>query len=467
MPIDPHWLPFVRTALRDVPTIRGPVVVAASGGIDSTALAWAVARLRADRTDRFDVCLVHCDHGQHERRHEAARAVTELAARLDCRARVLDLGLRAGTSEDRMRDARYRALRDAARELGSSLVTTAHHADDQIETVVMRSARGTEPRGLAGIPRLRSLARDIDLVRPLLGVRKHELHALVAGTGLPYVEDPTNAELDRTRNRTRHVVLPKLRETNPDFDASVLGESRRMAEQANRTQSAALDWLAPLLDDGHPTRFELRTLPPAGPVGREVLRIVHIALTGRAPLGSWLTRVVALAGMRPGARVDASTGRRLSVERTRRGLHFSDPRTTPPDRAVPVPEDGAAVPFGETAWQVSLAAGSFPSDPADSFDGDAAPGPYHLRSPRTGDRVDGFPGGAESSRSLRRLFARAGVAVADRRSVPLLCTHDDRIVWTPVLGVSPFARIRTDTRRILTVGRRRHRVGIDLRLPAY
>jgi len=466
MHADPTWLPLVRTALREAPAICGPIVVAASGGADSTALAWALARLRADRQDSFEVCLVHCDHGQHERRREAARAVVDLAEILDCRAQILDLGLRAGASEEKMRDARYAALGAAARTLGASLVATAHHADDQIETIVMRAARGTGARGLAGIPLLRPLVPGTDLVRPLLQVRKEALRALVAGSDLPFVEDPTNSALDRTRNRTRHVVLPRLREADPGVDASILDAGRRVAQEVNRTQATAMEWLAPHLEDGHPTRFDLRALPPEGPVGREILRIVHLALTGEAPLGSWLARVTALTGMRPGTRVDASAARRLSVERTRAGLHFSDPEVTPPAHAVQVPEDGTTVTFGRTAWSVWVLADA-PDASTDRFDGGSAPGPYHLRCPRQGDRVDGYPGARGGSRSLRRLLATAGVAGADRRSLPLLCAQDDRIVWAPGLGVAPFARVGAGARRILAVGRRLHRVGIDLRLPAY
>ncbi|MGA0869941.1 MAG: tRNA lysidine(34) synthetase TilS C-terminal domain-containing protein, partial [Planctomycetota bacterium] len=98
-----------------------------------------------------------------------------------------------------------------------------------------------------------------------------------------------------------------------------------------------------------------------------------------------------------------------------------------------------------------------------------APGPYALRSPRPDDRVWSRTGhGAVAhSRSLRRLCASAGIPVADRTRLPLLCDAADRIVWVPGLGVSPFARLGRDTQPILAVARVAPRVGIDLELPAY
>lgn len=438
--------------------MHGRVVIAASGGCDSTALAWALNHLRRRTHGDAALHLVHCDHGQHALRHEAARAVVALGTRLGCPVRVIDLGLSEGASEQRMREARYAALGAVSVEIGASVVLTAHHADDQIETVVMRGARGTGSRGLAGIPRERPLRDGVRLFRPLLGVRRVDLRRLVRARDLPFVEDPTNAELGRTRNRTRHVVLPELRARRRDLDATVLRVAERAAHRTNRAQRAAEAWLASHLEDAHPARLLLTALPPPDRGGREVLRIVHLAMTGEAPLGSWLDRVVRMAVQRPGARVDAATGHRLRVERTRTGLHFSDPRIGAPDASVPISEDGTETRFGATAWSIAL--GTADAVPhAERFDADAARGPYTLRCARPGDRID--------ARSLRRIFAAAGTPVADRTTLPLLCAGDGRIVWAPGLGVAPSARLHPGTERCLAVERRLHRVGIDLGLAAY
>ncbi|MDA0375104.1 MAG: tRNA lysidine(34) synthetase TilS [Planctomycetota bacterium] len=438
--------------------MHGRVVIAASGGCDSTALAWAMTHLLRPALGGAELHLVHCDHGQHALRVEAARAVTALGARLGCPVHVIDLGLSEGASEQLMRDARYAALGVAAVDICAPVVMTAHHADDQIETVVMRGARGTGSRGLAGIPRERPLRDGVRLCRPLLDVRRDDLRELVRSQDLPFVEDPTNAELDRTRNRTRHILLPELRARRPDFDAAVLRVAGRAAHRTNRAQIDAQAWLASHLEDAHPTRIHLTAFPPADRCGREVLRAVHLAMTGEAPLGSWLDRVTTMALQRTGARVDAAVGHRLRVERTRFGLHFSDPTIEAPDAPVPISENGMETRFGATAWSIVLGAGDT-ATPTERFDPAAAPGPYTLRGARPGDRID--------ARSLRRVFAAAGTPVADRSTLPLLCAADGGIVWAPGLGVAPSARVRPGTERSLTVERRLHRVGIDLELAAY
>ncbi len=463
---DPAWLTSVAAAFPASADDGNTVVVAASGGADSTALAWAVARLRGTMPRPPVLHLVHCDHGQHAFRHRAAEAVSALGRVLGCPVQTVDLGLTAGASEQRMREARYEALGAAATALGASVVLTAHHADDQIETIVMRAARGTGRRGLAGIPRRRQLLPGVHLLRPLLDVRREELHRLVHATELPFVEDPTNAALDKTRNRTRHVLLPQLRSERPGFDTRVLTAARRIAARANRVQAAAHAWLAPHLGHAHPTRLELRELPPAGPVGQEAIRLAHVALTGSAPLSSWVLRVEALAGSPPATCVDAAVGCHLRVERTRNGLLFLDPRAESPSRMVPVAADGSATAFGAACWSVTL--GPTPRGPAaEPFDADAAPGPYHLRRPRPGDRVLQHRAPTGGTRSLRRLLAAAGVPLADRATMPLLCDAGDRIVWAPGLGVSPFARTGLATRRFLHAELAPSRVGIDLHLPAY
>lgn len=466
--LDPAWLPAVGAALDAAPTDVDALIVAASGGADSTALAWALARLRTLHARRLDLLLVHCDHGQHPLRHAAADAVRALGMRLGCPTRVIDLGLGAGASERTMRDARYGALGDAAMTAGFPAVATAHHADDQIETLVMRAVRGTGTRGFAGIPRVRSLDEGVSLLRPLLDVRQAELRALVAAAQLPFVEDPTNAALDKTRNHTRHVLLPRLRAARPDLDDAVLAASRRIAARANRIQAAARAWLEPHLRDAHPNRVELRALPPRGPDGREVIRLVHVGLTRSAPLSSWIHRVLALATQPPGGSVDAAVGRSVRVERTRRGLLFFDPRSAAPVAPITLTADGTVTEFGKTGFSVALGPASQVPD-GEGFDTRTAPGPYALRSPRPDDRVWSRtgPGAVAHSRSLRRLCASAGIPVADRTRLPLLCDAADRIVWVPGLGVSPFARLGRDTQPILAVARVAPRVGIDLELPAY
>jgi tRNA(Ile)-lysidine synthase len=114
------------------------------------------------------------------------------------------------------RRVRYAALESVRRTLGADRILTAHHRDDQLETILMRIASGSGLLGLAGIRERRGF-----LWRPALGRSRAELGEVVALSGLEPVRDPTNADLARRRNRIRHALLPHLRRTDPGFDAAL------------------------------------------------------------------------------------------------------------------------------------------------------------------------------------------------------------------------------------------------------
>ena len=175
-----------------------PVLIALSGGGDSSALLLLFAALR-----RRDVFAATVDHGIRP----AAAAEAEQAAVLSRSCEVPHAILAAPLPERvagtanlsaRARALRYRLLEEQADAVGARWIVTAHHADDQLETLVMRLGRGAGLRGLAGIR-----ARQGRVVRPLLGWRRTELAELIAAAGLAPVDDPSNTDdrFDRARVR--------------------------------------------------------------------------------------------------------------------------------------------------------------------------------------------------------------------------------------------------------------------------
>src|SRR5436189_3233901 len=108
------------------------------------------------------------------------------------------------------RRVRYDFLASVARETGAAWVATGHTADDQAETVLHRLLRGTGLKGLAGIPARRALAPGVDVVRPLLKVRRAEVLAFLQETGQRFRQDTSNVDPRFTRNRIRHELLPSL-----------------------------------------------------------------------------------------------------------------------------------------------------------------------------------------------------------------------------------------------------------------
>jgi tRNA(Ile)-lysidine synthase len=200
------------------------ILVAVSGGVDSMVLAGGLAELA--RLHRFELALGHVNHGLRGAESDLdQQSVCTLAENLGVPYGVEAVdpyALRGeGPSRDRptlqeaARTLRYRALREIAERLEAAPIATAHNADDQAETVLLRLLRGTGPDGLGGIP---EQTPDGTVVRPLLRVARREIEAFALERGLPWREDASNRSSDYARNRLRNHWLPGLtREFNPQL----------------------------------------------------------------------------------------------------------------------------------------------------------------------------------------------------------------------------------------------------------
>ncbi|OZV79676.1 tRNA lysidine(34) synthetase TilS [Micromonospora echinospora] len=199
----------VRRALVGLPA-AGPVLVACSGGADSLALAAATAFV-APRLGR-PAGLVTVDHGLQAGSAERAAAVARWAEETgfapveSVRVRVAG---RPGGPEGAAREARYQALAEAGRRYGASALLTGHTRDDQAETVLLALARGSGPRGLAGMPPRRDLS-GVPLLRPFLDVTREQTRRACAVLGFTPWEDPHNVDPSYARARVRADVLPAL-----------------------------------------------------------------------------------------------------------------------------------------------------------------------------------------------------------------------------------------------------------------
>lgn len=200
-----------------------PVALAVSGGADSMAmLVLAVAAFPAQ------VVAATMDHGLRAASADEAAMVAACCAQLGVPHSVLypDCPINRRNVQAGARAARYAALGRWAAGVGAGMIATAHHADDQAETFLMRAARGSGVAGLAGI-RMRqrdevllgggdssggAMARSIDVVRPLLGWRASALRAIVIAGGICFVDDPSNADgrYDRTAFRALLAATPLL-----------------------------------------------------------------------------------------------------------------------------------------------------------------------------------------------------------------------------------------------------------------
>ena len=208
----------------------GTLVVACSGGGDSMALLHLVAAGAVGH--RWRVLVAHLDHGLRDDSGEDAAFVERAAAELELPYSVesvrVDERRRPGESiEAASRRIRYAFLRRVAREAGrDARILTAHTADDQVETLALRLARGVGVRGLRGI----LPEREDGVVRPLLGTRRRELRRFLESSGIGWREDPTNRDLEIPRNRWRWA----LERLDPAAYDELIDLSRRVTDRAGR-----------------------------------------------------------------------------------------------------------------------------------------------------------------------------------------------------------------------------------------
>ena len=274
----PTLLPLARRALKSecVLSPGSRLLVAVSGGPDSMALLHVLASLRHEFA--YELAAHGVDHGLR------AEAVAELdiAERLSAElgvpfARSALAVAAGGNLQARARDARYRALGEAARQVGGALIATAHHADDRAETVLLRLLRGTGPAGLAVLP-----ARAGDRVRPLIRARRADVLSHLSRHHLPYAEDPSNRDARFLRVRVRNELMPLLESLSP-------GIVEHLTALADQLASAKPP---PLFDlDGKPVVL-----------GRAQRQLLEILLTRRSRTG----RVRLRGGVE--LRVDPVTG---------------------------------------------------------------------------------------------------------------------------------------------------------------
>ena len=235
------------------------VTVAFSGGLDSTVLLSTLCGLKFPARVR----AAHVDHGLQAKSGEWSEHCARVAAALGVELVVARVAVdrKSGDGlEAAAREARYRALRDLL--LPGEWLLTAHHADDQLETVLLRMLRGTGVRGLRGIIAFGPFGAG-SLGRPLLGFTRDELRAEADARNLTWIDDPSNAEVRHDRNYLRLNVLPALRARWP----AAAQHAERLAEQASDAErlleAVAAEDARALAAPWHVPRATLAALAPA------------------------------------------------------------------------------------------------------------------------------------------------------------------------------------------------------------
>lgn len=226
------------------PAKSANVVVAVSGGADSVALLLACAIISGRNTaDRSPLRLtaVHVHHHLRQSADADASYVRDLCRRLGVRCTVEHVhpARLNGNTSAHARDLRYAALIRQARRHRARSVLTAHHADDQFETMLMALCRGAGIDGLSGMAPARPLSVNTVLVRPLLESSKAECQSLCGAAGIRWREDPTNHDVTRLRARLRSVVIPVLERLWPGCATRTATSARLLCDSAEAIDAMA------------------------------------------------------------------------------------------------------------------------------------------------------------------------------------------------------------------------------------
>lgn len=390
--------------------LRGrDVVLAVSGGIDSMVLLDAAAEVARGR-----VTVATFDH-------DTGAEATRAADLVSLRARTLGLQCDRGTSpvransEAELRAIRWRFLNSVAAS-NDGQIATAHTANDQIETVLMRTLRGAGARGLAG------LAAESELLRPLLAIRRDLIIAYARERRIEWVEDPSNASMRFFRNRIRHELLPAMRTAAPSIEDYLLEVGERAAvwrRDVDRFIDEHLDVRAFQSSPGLDVRaralhdfsvFELRELLPAivargGAVldRRGIVRLAEFARRSRVGARAQLSGAWEVTRSRDALQLRAFRGDGPTPMR----LALSQSTTWSTWRFSPTQAERV-----DNVWGASL-----PTDRT-----------ITVRAWRPGDVM--VAGIKARLRKVKELLTRAGITGYDRASWPVVLAGEE-IVWIP------------------------------------
>jgi len=380
------------------------VLVAVSGGPDSTALLVAAHELG------YDVVAAHFDHALQAGSERAADHVAALCAALGVKVVIerRSLPMPRGSMQAAARELRYDFLERARRQTGARLVALGHTADDVVEGAVLHLMRGCGLAGLRGMP-----ARRGPFIRPMLGVWRREVVDFLSRRGIAALEDPANANRAFARVRVRHEILPAFERDRP----GIVRRFHAAASRAATINQAIGDEAAGAIDAGPITRT--RVARTSEPVAAELMRLMYARAGGAQPALSraHLTAMLRLAQPGRGGRgVDLPGRLRLRIVGDVMEVVASDAGSSSPRRS-------------SLRLEVTPCAGC--------DDLQAMHLKADLRDVRLGFRRPGLtmrPLGGRGTRKLQDIFVDARVPREERDGWPLVFAGD-RLAWVPGVTV--------------------------------
>ncbi|MGD8192523.1 tRNA lysidine(34) synthetase TilS [Brevibacillus ginsengisoli] len=446
------------------------IVVAVSGGVDSIVLLHLLWSLNERYQYGWHLYVVHLNHNfRGEESREDARFVGEFCRSIGVECALFERDVTGYMKEHQLgvqeaaRLVRYDLLAEEARRIGATKVAVAHHADDQVETILFRLLRGTGMKGLAGMQTRRWLIPDqVEIVRPLLTIYRHELETYLKEQGLPFREDSSNTSRKYVRNRIRLDVIPSLIGINPRVKEHII-----QLAQSVRVEAAYLDRVSQAGLEDVIVRKELNKLV----INREKFlnydlalqrRMITLILSYLSNESEWSSQHVEtvlriIDGDSPSGSIHLPD--HLAVTRQYEYIHFgrheqvqvkaASPREYCYDVIVPgttwVEEAGVAI---HTSWVSKEMCRHVASPVSTVFDADRLPDKLVVRNRKAGDRMSWL--GLNGHKKLKDLMIDQKIPQALRDTWPVLVAGNN-ILWLPSVKRSSQALVQEESSRILYV----------------
>jgi tRNA(Ile)-lysidine synthase len=456
----------LRSGLAEAELVPGSkLVVAFSGGPDSTALLAGLAELRDHLS--LDLLACHVNHGiRSETSHKDAEAARNIAKSLSVEFRLFETDVpsqaksRKQGIEQTAREVRYELLGGVVEEFNAFGVVTGHTLDDQAETTLLHVARGSGLKGMSGmrafsILDIASIGTSLNVIRPLLGARHHDCVEFCDLRSLAYVVDESNSSDVYARNRARHDALPTLERVSP-------GATVALARLAKNSQQDidALDWLTENIVTDLEIEGGIYSLAgisdlPEPVVTRVLMRLFEIAAGNLQELErSHLDLMSHLVRGHSGTSIDLPQGVQMLVDKE--SFRFTttsdmDDCPYPPvieEATFNIPSDQS---FAEN-WKIVAESMPRPANlnsnnPLATYASSSLEeATLRVRNRRPGDRF--HPLGATGSKKLQDYFVDEGLPRRWRHRVPIVEANSE-IAWIGGGRLSEWAKVQPDDDRVV------------------
>jgi tRNA(Ile)-lysidine synthase len=438
--------------------LNDTLIVALSGGADSTALLDMLSRLPGFHLRPVAAHLNHCLRGADSdvdqefcRKLAASYGIPFEFSRVDVKGLAKSEGLNL---EDAGRRARIIFLEQVREKYGAAAIVTAHHSDDQAETILMRLLRGSGMTGLCGIP----YRNQRGYIRPLLNVTRAEIVQYLTECGLDWREDASNQDTSFLRNRIRHELLPLLEQYNPSVRRSLISTAAILADEDALLETLAehafnASWYK--VGGSFACSIAAFKAHPAA-LQRRILRHVCRQLTGNLDgfnLGHIESIRQLLDSSAPNSRLSLPQSVSAVREYDRIILSLSTAVSSDGVVDINITEPGHYPLPGGGSLEVAICPAArvdYNGLSADSacFDLDITPLPWLVRNFRPGDRI--IPIGMAGRKKVKDVFIDNKIPMSERKMIPLLFCEGE-LLWIAGLRRADRGRVCEGTTTVLNI----------------